>query len=279
MISNNVKLTNTTNMPHVEVLDSTLAGSGLVRVACQLTHKNDSATDKPRILEALSRKFGFKMLPVPNSWAVVASDVFTSTITGIMATNNRETVPYTPTNTDFRCVSGNMFIDDEKEIWRLQETAAGKILIKTTSYDDDETLTKLLKSVSSANSQYFARGVNSMGYKGGDFVAFVSPRTATTQVGFVVASAVNETTQGEDLVVLATTEAGSELIDPNLVVGVYNVEPEVISVMHDSSMQAVATGKKNVVIDDVLNFYKTVYSRNADYFAKFSALVTSHAFA
>lgn len=283
-IATNLNLT-APSAPHIEVIDSALTGQGFARAVVHVTHAGDSRNNPSKILDGLAKKFEYKMLPIRNSWQPIQSDAFSVTLTGVLATNNRETIPYAETNTKFRCVSGNMFIDDEREIWKLQETPAGKILIKTSSYDDDNTLGALLTSVSAAGSEanlgrYVARGQNTFHYAGGDLVAFVSKQDAAVHVGYIAAAAVNETRQGEDLVVLAYNSDVSEIIDPNLVTCKFTETVGVdLNQIEDASMAAIASGKKSVNIEDILNYYRRVYARNQAFFDKFAANVTKYAFA
>lgn len=255
-------------MPHVDILAHTVLGSGFARVSARITHKGNSRENRGSILQAIATKFDNRMIPVQSSWTETEKSVFTHDISGILTTNNRTVVPMTSENANnYRCLSGNMYIDSEKEIWSMKQTAAGKLLVRTTAYDDDDVLDELVRSVSSNSKNEACRGQNNTGFVGGDFLSFVSPTDAKVHCGFLVATAHSS---NEDFIMLALDGENSETIDPNMTIA----KAELKGIEYDG----LAASNAPVTLEVLLDYYKRLYVRSPEYFNKLSERLLAHTF-
>ncbi len=140
-------------LPNITIRDYSPADVGYAKVRLTVNHTDTSRQDKAKVFEAICSALDHKAMMVKGSWAVVDSNPTFDVLVGMVSVN-KESVVYTDQNASkFRMISSNMFMDDEKSMWALTETEGGKIMVRTTAYDDDKVLDELLKSLSSASMQ------------------------------------------------------------------------------------------------------------------------------
>jgi hypothetical protein len=140
-------------LPIITIRDYAPADVGYAKVRLTVNHTDTSRQDKAKVFEAICSALDHKAMVVNGTWAVVDSTPAFDVLVG-MVSSNKESVMYTDQNASkFRMISSNMFMDDEKSMWALTETDGGKIMVRTTAYDDDKVLDELLKSLSSASTR------------------------------------------------------------------------------------------------------------------------------
>lgn len=259
------------------------ADPGYARTVVQITHR-DRSRDKNQTLTAIREFFHNQLAPVPNSWYLVESNSFTDTLCGILSTN-KQSIPYQENMHGFHALSSNMFMDEEQHMWSLKETEGGKLLVKTSNYEDEEALNQLMAAFSadlSLTDPIFGKVENAMGYcqqlTGGDYVSFISRASNEVRTGYVVSAVTQETGELTDqLLVLAYNQDNYDLIHRNMVTGTYQIDD--LPVLAEEEVIASASPKKTLVIEDILSYYRMLYQRNPDYFAAFEKRLTEYCFA
>lgn len=269
--------------PTVSVLGYALAGEGLARVVVEVAHNRFSREDHSFVGESLSQAFDNKLSPVQGSFRSIDKAPYTERIVGVMRINT-ESVPMEAAK-GFRSVSSNIFMDEEDKMWVLRKTEAGDILVKNTGIEDHASLLGMLNvvchsghSLSSefklSESKVAAMQAN---VQGGSFVQYVSALDSRTKFGFVVASA-----EDEKLLVLPEDKSAEEgeVVDRNAVVSEEDISdaPEVELSEQEKMDQAVSVSRGVVDVSTLLDFYKKVFARSPEYYAKFAERVRKHAF-
>ncbi len=270
-------------LPTVTVMGYALAGEGLARITAEVAHNQFSREDHSLISESLSQVFDNHMQVVGGSFRSIDKAPYTERIVGVMRINT-QSVPLEAAK-GFRSVSSNIFMDDEDKMWVLRKTEAGDILVKNTGIEDHASLLGMLNvvchsghSLSSefkvSESKVVAMQSN---VQGGSFVQYVSAIDSRTKFGFVVASA-----EDEKLIILPEDKSAEEgeVVDRNAVIGEENISdaPEVELSEQEKMDQAVSVSRGVVDVSTLLDFYKKVFARSPEYYAKFAERVRKHAF-
>lgn len=275
-----------TKKPHVAVTDVTpLANSGFARVTASVTHTGDSRENPQQVIEALSAAIGSKMRPIAESFMCVASNKIGVTITGILSANP-ETVAYEEGMAGYKAVAGNMFMDEEEDLWALRTTEAGSLLVKSRSKGDADVIADLMQSLSSSavgTMGFEARAYVEREHKarasiaGGDFITFVNPRTEQVEFGAAVASVANEdgTDSGTLCVVACSEDSEPVSIDRGLILAKFDdVEYNDDGLVNEQTVEAAAHS-----LEEIAAYYKQVFQRDLSYFEEFMARWRKHAFA
>lgn len=272
--------------PRVNVSDvQRLFNDGYARVIASVTHTTASRENHELVLESLSAAIGSKMRPIEGSFQVLSSNKVGDVITGII-TANPETVAYDEAvASNFKAVAGNMFMDDEENMWALRKTEAGDLLVKSRGADDADVISDLMTSLSSA-------GVGSMSFEakaqvqrengvrselqGGDFITFVNPQTETVEFGAVVASAFDD--NGRQLGTMAVqSSAGGEtvILDRNMALAKFaDVDYNDEGLVDEQTVEANAHS-----LEEISAYYQRVFQRDPSYFEKFMERWMNHVFA
>lgn len=266
------------------------ADPGYERVVLSVSHRGESRRNKDIVFSAIASMFNGKATPVPNTWLSYNQTPLTEDLVGLVA-SNKQVIAYSPESSkNFRAISSNMFMDEEKNFWTLKETDGGKLWVKTTAYDDESVLTELLSSLSSAvNSRYeYDRNFPDVEFveniQGGDYVAYVSNNSNQKgdsvdgfATGFVASTVMNE--KGglqNEVVVLGFNKQNYEVIDRNMLLSVCSSDDfkSVFEVKADNNtsttFESTASGmRSNVSLEDIISYYRVLFSRNAEYFKGF----------
>lgn len=287
LINNMVGAMRKESKPRINIVDAQrLSNDGYARITASVSHMGDSRADHGLVMASLSETLGAKLRPVAGSFHVLASNKVGDTITGIISANP-ETVAYDAAEaSSFKAVAGNMFMDEEEQLWALRKTEAGDLLVKSRGKDDADIIADLMTSLSSANVGTMAYesvasankdiGVRS-GLQGGDFITFVNPQTETVEFGAVVAGTVDE--NGRDLgdIAVQTSEAsgGPVTIDRNMALGKFD-EVEYSDDGLAGTEEATAANAHS--LEHIAAYYKRVFQRDPAYFEKFMERWMNHAF-
>jgi hypothetical protein len=255
--------------PTVNILHTSLAGNGLAKVVVQVVHSGDSRTNKQSILASIGRKTNNKLKAVSGTFRKVESSSVSDTLVGLMSVN-RECRPYTEQAVSgFKSVSSNMFMDGEQDMWRLEETAGGKILVKENAAERVESMRELLSSISSANPY---RGNVKLSAQGGDFVAYVG-LSGEPQYGFVVASLVDE----ENLLVAPIEGEPVEISEESLTEVVTGDQLEDEGEQDAEAM--IVSASSSVGVEQLISYYRRMYGRRPEFFAALVARIRGNCYA
>lgn len=288
--------------PLITVRDFCEADKGYARVILTVTHRNDSRVNKSSVFEAISSALDHNAVPVAGTWMVIDSCPTADILSGILSCNQR-VIPYTNDNAkNFRMISSNMFMDDEKTMWALTETEGGKLMVRTTAYDDDKVLQELLSSLSSASKKstkhsgiydsYRYSGLCSSvspfdddpSIAGGQYIAYTSKSASNGLPGFCsgfIASTVCDDNgqSSREVIVLGHSASTYEVIDRNMILSVCSSDDMPMALSEDDTnvnLNSTSSSlRSNVSLEDILAYYKMLFCRNAEYFAKFEQRIRS----
>lgn len=274
-----------TKQPRVNIVDvSRTSNEGFARITASVTHTSASRKDPGLVMQALSTLAGSKVRPVAGSFLTLASSNVGDTITGIV-TSNPETVAYDEADTQFKAVAGNMFMDDEEQLWALRTTEAGGLLVKSRGKEDADIIADLMTSLSSSGIGTLAFEATASAHRdtgvrnsieGGDFVSFVNPKTEQVEFGAVVASVLNDKGGEMNQLVVQSSDASSSpvQIDRALALGVFDdVEYNDEGLVDENTVEASAH-----TLDFIASYYQRVFQRDPSYFEKFMSRWMNHAF-
>jgi hypothetical protein len=278
--------------PVVNILNYDLAGEGLARVLCSVSHTGNSRTDHSLIAASIRASLAGKMEPVAGSFTSLSAGNYQEQITGVVSVVREAISADAKTVADkgFKSISANMFMDDEEHMWVLRKSSAGDLLVKTTGIDDDLSLIKLLdhacsgSSTSSSVSDYrqmvaHASSVyNSV--QGGDFVSYVNINNEVV-CGYVVAT-VSDTpeTEADKALVLPVGGDEEELINTKAITEVHSQDtfPEMEITEEEAVDSAVSASRGDVSVASLLDYYKKVFARSPKFYQEFARRLKAHAF-
>lgn len=254
---------------------------GFARVTASVVHTAASRANPSSVLQALGAKFNNKIRPIQHSFHSLASSSVGETITGIISANP-ETHVYDAKDTKFKAVAGNMFMDEEDQLWSLRKTEAGGVLIKSRSKDDADIISELMTGLSSSGVGSLAfeatassaqdEGVRSS-LEGGDFITFVNPQSEQVEFGAVLASVFDD--RGTDLrqLVVQPVEASAApvKIDRAMALGVFDDVDD----LGDDVQTAEASAH---TLEYIASYYQRMFQRDPSYFEKFMERWVNHVF-
>lgn len=267
------------NGPDLKVQRVTPVGSKFARVLATI-----SATATLDQIQTAAKRLGSKLTPIPQSFTSLSSNGITQSIEMVVGVIEERVVLDHSNEANYQAVaSTNMYMDSEERLWSANKTDAGVVLIKSHAGDDMEIMSALMKCVASTNvgmqeamPAADAQVRDRAGITGGDLITFVSEATGRVDMGFVVAAVASDT--GEDRGLYVVNQAGNYdgVIDRNLVIAaIASSQLEIDDTTDD--LVAVASGKPS--IEMMLEYYRKVFIRSPEYFAKFRQRLLSHAFA
>lgn len=282
-VINKIVSQKTSKLPHVKIRNFTALSNDTARIFAEVT--GELRTDEQAISEAVSGMLNNRLHSVSNSFCVLAENNISAYVTGII-TANREVMAVSGSNSDiegFRCLSNNMYIDTEDRLWTLKANDSGKLMIRTDSLEDIEAMEQLMSSISSAapigsispfahkeQTQEHAYLTMLSSVTGGNFVDFVDPVSGSAKFGIVVASVVDEETdEDQAIVVLASDAEQAVTVDKQAVIDVHDQ----IDVKDESLY---GSESANINIESLVEYYKSMFRRNAQYFAEFEARLRAH---
>lgn len=271
------------NIPFVQLKSYVKADPGYARVGVSVTHRGDSIRNPVAVMTALAGLFDNKATPVVGSWVSINKHDLFEDLVGVIS-GNKQIMPYDERNTNFRAVSGNMFMDNERNMWVLKETDGGKLWVRTSAYDDERVLDDLMASMSSNH-------INHMGYngdtcvdvnfrqnvEGGTYVTYVSKSSDSVCSGFVASTVVGDNKVMDDVIVIGREAQNYEVVGRNMLLSICSSD-DFDKVTAEPEMTATAANsmRSNVSLEDIISYYKTLFSRNAAYFKMFEDRLRSH---
>jgi hypothetical protein len=275
-----------TRKPRINIVDvQRLENEGFARVTASVTHTTASRADHQLALDALGETMGSRMRPVEGSFHVISSNSIGDTITGVI-TSNPDTIAYDEAvASSFKAVAGNMFMDEEEQLWALRKTEAGDLLVKSRGKEDADVIADLMTSLSSSDVGTMAyESVSSaqrdagvrLGLQGGDFITYVNPNTEQVDFGAVVASAFDDHGRNLGKIAVQSVEASSDpvIIDRGMALGQFeDVDFNDEGLVDDNQVEASAKS-----LDMIAAYYQKVFQRDPAYFEKFMERWMNHSF-
>jgi hypothetical protein len=280
------KIASSTN-PTVKLIAHSILDKGLARVVVDVIHNRHSQEHHDSVATSLSNLFENKLVAVAGSFNSIDKAPYSERIEGCVRTNT-ESVVYTEGMKGFRSISANIFSDVEDKMWVLKKTESGDLLVKGTGIEDHDSLKHLLDvaccSGYSLSSDY-QRSVSSLsamhkGLAGGDFVSYVSPKSAEVRYGFIVAEASDSTSDKLLIIPQDNPDTEPEAVNREAVSYSYdqNSFPELELSEQERMDQAVSSARGVVDLNELLEYYRKVYRRGSGFYAEFAKRARAHAF-
>lgn len=259
--------------PTITLMAATAAGTDIVRVVANVVHTSASRANPQLMFEALSEAVGKRLRAVPNTFNKLSSNSISDTVMGVMSLN-KISKPYTEEAVaGFKSVSSNMFMDKESDMWRLEDTPGGKLLVKDNPDESVSSMKELLASLCSS-SPWKSECSEIKTAVGGDFVSFVG-LSGNLNYGFVISSISNS----EDVLILPVdAEAPTEVAQAACVTVVPGEQlPDLEVVETPDVITSSARGGSSV--DVVIEYYRRLYGNHKEFFSQLVDRIKNQAFA
>lgn len=251
---------------------SVIEGTELTRVYGRLDKRDGKTLGAVEASAVIAASLGGKVVPVADSFTVLSSNKGVDFITGFVVPQ-RTCKPFNEEG--LRAMAGNMFMDEEEHLWKLQKTEAGDILVRSHVDNADEIRVMMQSLCSNVTVPELHERDELMGeytqniaaIAGGADILFVDPETQQVTPAVViaevadvpnhvaVAGAFGSCAISRDLIVCATAFDGLE--EPN----------------DSKELEAQASG---FTLDDITAYYQKVFQRRPEYFEQFMSRWRSH---
>lgn len=277
-------------MLNVKLRDYKIIDGDSVQVTATVNHARHSAPSAQDVMIALHNETGGRLSAVAGSFVNLANEPVRQIISGVMSLS-KAVLPFENveqlTDQGFRSLSkaGNMFMDQDENIWNVQETGDGKVAVRSNTIDNPEELQGLLSKCSATmtagqDPSYFTATASANTDTGaipaGSFLTFV--HEGVTKFGVCVASVFeneSESSYTGKLIALASDAEDSVTISDNAVVNVagqVNYEEPPME-----SESAGNVGKSE--IQKLVIYYRKVYGHRPDFFRELEKRIRGHAYA
>ena len=275
-------------MQTLKIRDYEIVNGDHVLVTASVHHSRGESVDAKQAMVQMHNETQGKLSAVAGSFVVLNDEPVRKVIQGMMALSHAA-LPVTDNMEElgFRSLSKNMFLDDQERIWNVEETESGRIAVRSNTVDNPEELAGLLAQCSvpiskGSDPQYFSALASSSSTvanhpKSGDYVSFVD--AGRTQFGFVISPEFESDSSASytgNLSVLASDAEKPVTISDKQVVGnmgfVDYPEPE-----QEASAAVGNVGKTQV--QQLVDYYRRVYSYAPKYFAELQKRIRQHVFA
>jgi hypothetical protein len=243
----------------------------LIRVVAEVVHAAGSAENHSLVTQELNKATANKLRVVAGTFRKVSTSRLSETISGVM-TVNRESKPYTEQSVEgFKSVSSNMFMDQEKTMWRLEDTPGGKMLIKENLGERVEDMKELLSSLCST-SAWKLEASGRLPAEGGDFVAFTG-LAGVLRYGCVAASV-----EGEDNLLIVPIEGEAVEISKDAVTEVVD-GTQLPAAVSETPSEITASARGSVGVEQLVEYYKRLYGSHPEFFNQLVERIRSRAYA
>lgn len=216
--------------------------------------------------------------PIHGSFMSLASDSAKVVFEGVVGVVDERIVLTEETKDRFKAIASNMFMDEDENIWSLKATATGQVLVKAQSADDFAVMQQLMACASVDHNDFSMRNVgekNAMiraSIQGGDLITYVSPNTATVEMGIAVASLENEDGSDTFMMNVVRPNGQQELVHREMIVGTASHEVE-----EDQEDQELATAA-SIDMNMIAAYYARMFARRPEYYEMFMQRFRSHTF-
>lgn len=251
---------------------SVIEGTELTRIYGRLDKRDGKTLGSVEASAVITKSLGGKVVPVADSFTVLSSNEGVDFITGFVVPQ-RTCKPFAEEG--LRAMAGNMFMDEEEHLWKLQKTEAGDILVRSHVDNADEIRVMMQSLCSNVTVPELHERDEVMGeytknisaITGGADILFVDPETQQVTPAVVIA----EVSDVANHVAVAGA-FGSFAISRDLIVcatafdGLENVNDA-------KELEAQASG---FTLGDITDYYKKVFQRRPEYFDQFMTRWRSH---
>lgn len=274
-------------MLNAKIRDYQVINGDHVLVTASVNHQVDAQINPADVLISLHNATGGRLSAVAGSFVTLGEEPVRTIVQGVMSMS-RAVIPFSDNleQQGFRSLSSNMFLDQNEQIWSVQEGEnGGKVCVRSNAIDNPEELQGLLAKCTTtisagADPSYFTAVASGQVAtpNGGDFLTFVD--SGQTKFGVVVAS-VYENEQADsytgDVIVLASDgDQEVKISDAQIVANVGAVNYE------DLPEELAATAAGNVgksQIGQMVDYYKKVFSYRPDFFKQLEQRIRQHSYA
>lgn len=251
---------------------SVIPGTEVTRVFGIIDKREGKTLGAVEASSVISKSLGGKVIPVADSFTVLASNAVSDLITGFVVPL-RTSKPFNPED-NMRAMAGNMFMDEEEHLWKLQKTEAGDVLVRSHVDNADEIrvmMQSLCSAVSNVTAQenegmiaQFTKNISEIA--GGTDVLFVDPETHVVTPAVVLASV-------EDVpnTVAVAGAFGSCAISRDLLVCATAFDG-----LEDDAAKELESQSSSFTLADITEYYRKVFQRRPEYFEAFMTRWRSH---
>lgn len=250
---------------------SVIEGTEVTRIYGRLDKRNGKTLGAAEASAVIAKSLGGKVIPVADSFTVLSSSEGADFITGFVIPQHTSK----PFNAEgLRAMAGNMFMDEEEHLWKLQKTEAGDILVRS-HVDNADEIRVMMQSLCSNISvpellerdEIVGQYTQSIqGISGGDDILYVDPETNKVTPAVVIASV-------EDVantVAVANAEGGFT-ISRDLIVCAASFDG-----LEDDEAKQLEAQASGFTLEDITEYYRKVFQRRPEYFEQFMTRWRSH---
>lgn len=239
------------NTQTASIVDYRMITPRLAEVIAHVTGKMNKAEMFDRILGALNGLAS----PVRESFRWVDPG---STVIGFVNTNHEvQPIEQNDPLTGYKNVAANMYLDDEENLWSLEETAGGKYLVRNGT-DDLPTVLSSVKRSRPTGAPMLA-SLASVDVTSGELVAFVDHQNDVSY-GMVIGSKQGD---ADTKAILAFGSGKLVRVHKDLIVTAVTVEFGNKDKIGDRPVTAGVPDPEKMI-----EYYRKAYSYNADYLEK-----------
>jgi hypothetical protein len=262
-----------------------------VAVTASVHHARGEKPNPQEVLLALQGATGNKLTAIAGSFVQVSEEPVRQIIQGVMSLS-KSFMPFLSNESmeknGFKSLSGNMFLDEQEQIWSVQEHEGGKVCVRSNTIDNPEELQGLLSKCSvtvprGSDPSYFQAVASSnskvVAPEAGSFITY----THEDNVHFgVVLSSVYKTEEessytGNVIVYDMESQSGEslEIQDIQIIANAGQVEYE-----EPEELASEATGNIGKThIEKLVSYYQKVFGHRPDFFKQLSQRIRQHAYA
>lgn len=221
----------------------------------------------------IAHSLGGKVRCVADSFTVMASNAVSDLVTGFVVPL-LTSKPYVADDTTMRAMAGNMFMDEEENLWKLQKTEAGDIMVRSHVDNADEIRTMMQSLCSATPSstvqaheaviQNFVQSITEI--PSGNDILFVDPETHTVTAATIIA-VVDDVPN----TVAIAGAFGSCAISRDMIVCATDFVD-----LEDKEAQELEAQASSFSLADITEYYRKVYQRRPEYFEAFMTRWRSH---
>lgn len=252
---------------------SVIPGTELTRVYGLLDKRGGQTMGAAEASAVICRSLGGKVTPVADSFTILASNAVSDLVTGFVAPL-KTSRPFDGADASMRAMAGNMFMDEEEHLWKLQKTEAGDILVRSHIDNADEIRVMMQSlcsgvpvSTAQAHEQVIADHAASIGgIPASADILYVDPETQKVMPGVVIA-------QVEDVAntVAVAGADGSFAISRDLIVCATAFDG-----LEDAEAKELEAQASSFTIADITEYYRKLFQRREGYFQEFMTRWRSH---
>lgn len=254
------------------VAASVIEGTQVTRIFGRLDKRAGNTLPAAEASAVIARSLGDKVVPVADSFVVLASDAVSDLVTGLVCPK-RISRPFSPEE-GMRVMAGNMYMDNEQHLWKLHKTEAGDILVRSEVDNVDEVRAIMASLCSSVTTHFAIQNEKEVqqyndslaAVAGGQDILFVDPENFTVTAGTVMA-VIDDVPNS----VAVAGAFGSCAISRDLIVCATNFEG-----LEDAEAQEQEANASSFDIAQITDYYSKLFQRRPEYFDQFMARWRAH---